>query len=231
MRNSHLENIILSGIDVNEPNVKYAYSGLGFELAAKAMELVAGRPPSACTTNISFARLVLAMCRSATPVPTASSRRWNSASSPSGSPTAAATALGVHRSPDVRPTAARAAARAHRGFVEDEGIGLHWIRHLKPGAPTDSKRAEDLLFSPRTLGHGSFSGCIFVVDPERQLVITQVRKQSGPAAPSGPPGSSRPSPPQSPRDRDRRSRGFGAGGTGRRRRPRGTEKRNRIYCS
>jgi len=66
------------------------------------------------------------------------------------------------------------------GFVEDEGIGLHWIRHVKPGAPRDSKRAEDLLFSPRTLGHGSFSGCVFVVDPEQQLVVTQVRKQSGP---------------------------------------------------
>ena len=37
MRNPHLENVILNGIDVNEPNVKYAYSGSGFELAAKAM--------------------------------------------------------------------------------------------------------------------------------------------------------------------------------------------------
>ena len=66
------------------------------------------------------------------------------------------------------------------GFVEDEGIGLHWIRHMKPGAATNSKRPADLLFSPRTVGHGSFSGCIFVVDPEQQLVITQVRKHSGP---------------------------------------------------
>lgn len=51
---------------------------------------------------------------------------------------------------------------------------------MKPGVPKDSKRAEDLLFSPRTVGHGSFSGCIFLVDPEQQLVITQVRKRSGP---------------------------------------------------
>ena len=66
------------------------------------------------------------------------------------------------------------------GFVEDEGLGLHWIRHVKPGAPANSKRPQDLLFSPQTVGHGSFSGCVFVVDLEQQLVITQVRKHSGP---------------------------------------------------
>jgi CubicO group peptidase (beta-lactamase class C family) len=68
---------------------------------------------------------------------------------------------------------------ADRGSVAEEGIGLHWVRHRKPGASPNSLRPEDLLFSPRTVGHGSFSGCIFVVDPERQLVITQVRKNSG----------------------------------------------------
>jgi hypothetical protein len=66
------------------------------------------------------------------------------------------------------------------GVVEDEGLGLHWIRHAKAGAPPNSKCPEDLVFGRGTLGHGSFSGCIFLVDPEQQLVITQVRKQGGP---------------------------------------------------
>jgi len=30
------------------------------------------------------------------------------------------------------------------------------------------------------MGHGSFSGCVFLVDPETQFIITQVFKQSGP---------------------------------------------------
>ncbi|HBJ34823.1 MAG TPA: hypothetical protein DDZ51_08680, partial [Planctomycetaceae bacterium] len=60
-----------------------------------------------------------------------------------------------------------------------EGIGIHWQRHLKPNAPRDSKRDEELLFSKNSLGHGSFSGCILFVDPERELVVVQVRKQSG----------------------------------------------------
>ena len=50
---------------------------------------------------------------------------------------------------------------------------------LKPGAPAGSKNPEDLLFSPRTIGHGSFSGCILVVDLKEQLVIVQVRRKFG----------------------------------------------------
>jgi len=42
MRNPHLENVVLNGTDVNEPGVRYAYFGLGFELAVKTLELVAG---------------------------------------------------------------------------------------------------------------------------------------------------------------------------------------------
>jgi hypothetical protein len=42
-RNHHFENIVLNGIDANRPGVAYEYSGNGFELAAKAMEIVAGR--------------------------------------------------------------------------------------------------------------------------------------------------------------------------------------------
>ena len=41
--NPHLENVVLGGIDVNEPNTRYAYSGHGFELAMKAMEIVGGQ--------------------------------------------------------------------------------------------------------------------------------------------------------------------------------------------
>jgi hypothetical protein len=57
------------------------------------------------------------------------------------------------------------------------GVGLHWVYHRRPGAPPDSQRPEDLLFSPRTVGHGSFSGCILMVDLDRKLVIAQARRQ------------------------------------------------------
>src|SRR5262249_40194667 len=42
-RNPHFENVVLNGIDANVLDKVYNYSGNGFELVAKAMELVAGR--------------------------------------------------------------------------------------------------------------------------------------------------------------------------------------------
>ena len=43
MRNPHFENVILNGIDANRPGAVYEYSGMGYDLAAKAMEIVGGK--------------------------------------------------------------------------------------------------------------------------------------------------------------------------------------------
>ncbi len=180
MRNPHLENIILNGIDVNEPNVRYAYSGLGFELAAKAMELLAGNP----AVRLYHEHLFQPLGFGDVPIGNASSdgeftamelailAQWIANRGSYGD----WEFIAPQTFDRLLPEPLRV---PERGYVEDEGIGLHWIRHVKAGAPRDSKRAEDLLFSPRTIGHGSFSGCILVIDPEQQLVVTQVRKESG----------------------------------------------------
>jgi CubicO group peptidase (beta-lactamase class C family) len=69
-----------------------------------------------------------------------------------------------------RPTNQATVAREH-------GLGLHRIRHRRPGASANPAEPNELLFSENTFGHGSFSGCILVVDPDQQLVIVQARKQ------------------------------------------------------
>jgi hypothetical protein len=57
---------------------------------------------------------------------------------------------------------------------------MHWMRHTRPGAPVGSTRPDDLIFNPPLLGHGSLTSCMFLADPARGLVITQVRKTAGP---------------------------------------------------
>lgn len=180
MRNPHLENVILNAIDVNQPNATYAYSGIGFELAAKAMEIVGGKSAVRLYHEGLFQPLGMADV----PIGNASSdgeftarelgvlAQWVANRGSYGELEFIAPETFARLLPEPLQV-------ADHGYVEDEGMGLHWIRHLKPGVDANSKRAEDLLFSPRTIGHGSFSGCIFVVDPEQQLVITQVRKRSG----------------------------------------------------
>jgi len=181
MHTPHLENIVLGGIDVNEPGVKYVYCGLGYELVAKAMEIAAGQ---------SAARLYDAHLFR--PLDFGDVRMGNASSG--GEFTARELGIlaqwvanrGSYGPREfIRPETfeqllPRPLRVADRGHTAEEGIGIHWVRHLKPGAPRDSKRDEDLLFGPRTLGHGSFSGCIFLVDPEQELVVTQVRRRSGP---------------------------------------------------
>jgi hypothetical protein len=69
--------------------------------------------------------------------------------------------------------------RRYPGVTEEEGVGMHWMRQTRPGAPAGSTRPEDLVFSPPLLGHGSLSSCLFLADPQRGLVITQIRKTGG----------------------------------------------------
>ena len=180
-RNPHLENIILNAIDVNEPNARYAYSGMGFDLAANAMELVAGKSIVRLYDEHLFQPLEFG------DVPI------NNASS-DGEFTARELAIlgqwianrGSYGEWEfISPgTFDRLLPKplqiVESGGVHDEGIGLHWDRRRKPGAPPDSQRPEDLLLSPNTVRHGSFSGCIFVIDLDQQLVIVQARRRSGP---------------------------------------------------
>lgn len=181
MRSSQLENVVLNAIDVNRPGVKYAYCGLGFELAVKALELLAGQS----AVRLYDEHLFRPLGFGDVPIGNASAdgrftamelgvlAQW----------VANRGSYGAHEF--IRPeTFQRLMPEplrvTDRGYTEDEGIGIHWMRHLKDGARPGSKRAEDLLFGPRAMGHGSLSGCVFLVDPDAQLVVTQVRKQSGP---------------------------------------------------
>jgi len=180
-RNPHLENVILNGIDVNQPGVKYSYSGMGFDLAMKAMEIVAGQSAVRLYEEHLFRPLGLgdvpldgaASGAQLTAMELGILAQWivNQGSYGELEFISPSTFQMLLPEPITVPD---------RGSIEDEGIGLHWIRHLKAGAPPNSKSPEHLLFSPRTIGHGSFTGCVFVIDPDGQLVITQVRRQSGP---------------------------------------------------
>ena len=180
MKNPHLENVVLNGIDVNQPNSKYEYCGLGFELTAKAMEILAGKSAARVYSEHLFEPLGFGDVRMGnassdgefTAMELAILAQWVANRGSYGDHEFISPATFDQLLPQPINV-------ADRGYAEDEGMGMHWIRHRRAYAPPGSKRPEDLLFSPGTLGHGSFSGCVFVVDPEQQLVITQVRRHGG----------------------------------------------------
>ncbi len=179
MRNPHLENVVLNGIDVNEPGKAHVYSGLGFELVAKAMEIVSGK----CAVRVydehlfqplGFGDVVLGNASSdgeftARELAVLGQLMANSGSY--GEREFISPAIFEKLLPPPQPAA---------GIDGNQGLGMHWIIHRKPGTALDSLRPEDLLFGPRTVGHGSFSGCILVVDLDQQLVIAQARREFKP---------------------------------------------------
>ena len=149
-RNPHLENVVLNGIDANEPGKVYDYSGIGFELAAKAMEIVAGRSARTCTTSTCSSRWAWA------------TSPWSSPARACGSPPASSAALAqwvANRgsygelefiSPETFEELLPEPLRPLRypGVAEEEGIGMHWMRHARPGAPAGSTRPRGPVLRP-----------------------------------------------------------------------------------
>ena len=179
--NPQLENIVLNAIDVNQPNVRYSYSGMGYDLAAKAMEIVAGKS----IVRLYDERLFRPLNFGDVPIGNAGSEghftamelgtlaQWIANRGSYGDLAFISPQTFDRLLPEILRV-------PDRGSVEDEGIGLHWIRRLKADVAPNSKRSDDQLFSIHTVGHGSLSGCVFIIDLDQQLVITQVRRQTGP---------------------------------------------------
>ena len=176
MFNPHLENIVLNGIDVNEPGKKHEYSGLGFELAAKAMEIKTGK----CAARVYHEHLFAPLGLQDIIMGNASSDGEFTAMELAviGQLLANRGSYGQYQfiSPETFKEM-RPKTTGEPTVAGEHGLGLHHIRHRRRGASTNLEEPSDLLFSENTFGHGSFSGCILVVDPDQQLVIVQVRKQ------------------------------------------------------
>jgi hypothetical protein len=179
MFNPHLENIVLNGIDVNEPGKKHEYCGLGYELAAKAMEIKTGK----CAARIYHEHLFAPLGFQDIIMGNASSDGEFTAMELAviGQLLANGGSYGQYQfiSPEtfneMRPKSTR-----QPNVAGEHGLGLHRIRHSRQSASTNLAETSDLLFSENAFGHGSFSGCILVVDPDQQLVIVQARKQFHP---------------------------------------------------
>lgn len=179
-RNPHLENILLNGIDANHPGTAYEYSGQGFDLAAKAMEILAGESWRRIYEDHLFRPLGFGDV----PMDNASAGAQCTARElgllaqlfANRGSYGSLQFLSPQTFSELLP---EDLSRRYPGIHESEGIGMHWIQHVRPGLPADSKRPEDQLFSPHTVGHGSLSASIFLIDLDRDLTIVQVRKQAG----------------------------------------------------
>jgi CubicO group peptidase (beta-lactamase class C family) len=164
-RNPHLENVILNGIDVNQPGKAYNYSGMGFDLTAKAMEIVSGRSMVRLYHDALFEPLGIGDV----PMTNASSGARFTARQLAVLGQYMANRGSYGELELISPATfgqllPESLNRRYPGIREVEGIGMHWMKGL----------------GQRTIGHGSLSSSIFLVDLDRDLVVVQIRRQAGP---------------------------------------------------
>lgn len=181
-RNVHLDNLLLNGIDANQPGTAYKYSGMGFDVTALAMQILSGKGFTRLYQEYLFGPLGM-----------------RTASIEDGSAGAHFTALDLAKlaqwlvnrgcygsmefisAQNFQQLLPEDLSLRYPGVTNEiEGIGMHWMYDRKPGAPTSSKSPEDLILSPQTLGHGSLNSCILRADLENDLIVVQIRRQAGP---------------------------------------------------
>ena len=179
--NPYFENIVLNGIDANEPGRVYEYSGAGFDLAAKAMETATGKTWRHVYHDQLFAPLGLGVV----PMDNASAGARLTAHE-LGTLAQLLCNRGTYGERQFftpatfRRMLPEPLGRRYAGVNVEEGIGMHWMNVTPPGPATGACDQPQRLFGPRTIGHGSLSGCTLLVDLDRDLVIVQVRRQAGP---------------------------------------------------
>jgi len=181
IHNPWLDNVILDGLETLHPGRQHVYNGMGYDLAAKAMEYMTGK---------SIVRLFhdgLFRPMGINDVPLADLAYGANLT---------ARELGI-----LGQFLANHGSYGDKQFITEEtfqsllptdlskyyppvkvnwGIGLTWMPEHRPGAPFMSLDPKDLILGPRTVGHGSASSCILRADLDHDLVIAQIRKTAGP---------------------------------------------------
>lgn len=180
VRNPHFENVVLNAIDVNQPGRQYIYTGTGFELVAKAMEIVSGK----AFDRLYHDHLFGPMGMGDVPMRMASSGGHFTAHELGIMAQWLANQGSYGERQFVSPVTFRRMlpeplSRRYPGIHEIEGIGMHWMAVLRRGSPAGSTRQGDLLLGPRTIGHGSLTRCMLFADLDNALVIVQVRRGAG----------------------------------------------------
>ena len=172
--NAWFDHHVLNGIETLQPGAK-KYSGDGFDLVGSAMQLLTGETVTRLFHRSYFEPLGL---------PPMSFDQMGAGARPTAFELAALGQVLVNRGRYGQheffseQTFELLLPTAYDGLENPNpdnknhfyGLGIRWVREHR-------NDDGDLLFSKRTVGHGSFSHSVFVIDLEREIVIAQVREK------------------------------------------------------
>jgi CubicO group peptidase (beta-lactamase class C family) len=177
--NVWFDHVVCNGIETLEQSATQQYSGDGFDLVGTAMQLLTGEtttrllhqayfeplglPPIPCDQMGSGARPTVYQLAVLGQILANEGRygRWEFFSRKTFE-ALLPTAYEAYADPDPD------------NKLHSYGLGTRWVRE-------DRDPAGQPLFSRQTLGHGSFSFSVFLVDLENKIVVAQVREKNSKA--------------------------------------------------
>jgi len=174
IHNPYLENVILDGLDSLHPGRAHNYNGMGYDLAAKAMETMTGKSIVRLMHEDLFAPLGIGKaplndCAYGAVLTSYELATIGQLMSNKGS-YGDKFYISEDTFAKLLPTSLK---QYYPDLDVDWGIGLTWFRETKPGS-------KDLILGEHVIGHGSASSCILRVDLDKDLVIVQIRRTAGP---------------------------------------------------
>ena len=183
VNNPNFENLILNKLDAVEPGRKYEYSGTGFSLLGKAMEMQTGRTAEQLINEGLCEPLGIGFM----PV-----NDYGSGAEPTAWQLAAIGQIiangGRYGNKVImsentwREYLPEPYQKRMPWEKEPEwyGFGIGRKLDVKEGKTANSENPEDLVFgTTEVYGHGSISFCLLRVDRKHNLVVAQIRKAAG----------------------------------------------------
>lgn len=179
--NPWLENVVANGLDGLEPH--HRYSGVGFDLAGTAMQLVSGKSVPRLFHEHLFEPLGFENARisdlgSGGHLRAIDLARLGQLLLNEGS-YGQYEFFNRHTFEAILPKPYADFFPGNFQNSADYGLGLYWKGEPHPLAGKGSLPGDATILSSRTLGHGAYSGTVFRVDLENEIVLAVGRFNSG----------------------------------------------------
>ena len=180
VHNAWLDNVLLNGMGYLSPGKIHKYNGMGYDLAAKVMEVVSGK---------SIIRLMQENFFTPLGVKNTKIDDMACATTSSVEDIARMGQLLLNRGSygdkqffseetfeEIIP---KPLSQFYPGIEPEWGIGLTWMRERNPDEGKNNIPIDSTLLSTNTIGHGAASSAILRVDLNNEVVVSQVRNTAG----------------------------------------------------
>jgi CubicO group peptidase (beta-lactamase class C family)/acetyl esterase/lipase len=181
MHNPWLENVIANAGDDLRPGQVHNYNGMGYDLAAKVMEIVSGKSifrlmreslfdPLGMSHTTLEEDLGFSCFSTAADFAKLGQLLLNQGAY------GELTFFSPQTFAQLRP---QPLSRFYPGLDKEWGVGITSMRQSHPDAGKNGVPSDATILSRNTIGHGSATAAILRVDLDNELVITQTRRRAG----------------------------------------------------